>query len=261
MNQNCFELNPSYNPNYSGFDRPPQYPIDQSPPHETSIQDLEIKDYRNERIDIRYRRECEIKIDELKSNFNKMSIEIIKIEKELPEQAANVSTHTPEPSRCFNFIYDNNDDDEESAFPLNEIISQLPPSIAITSVLPIMEPEDSFIMENEDLSTIPEKESDEFIKSSVEDFVPIPSESEDTFGSDIDLPSCDDFSPINVYEEKSVTFSNLLFDSNDNFTSSDDESLSDEDVPEDNFKIYSNPLFEFDDEYISSAINPLFMRC
>ncbi|GJS70373.1 hypothetical protein Tco_0703214 [Tanacetum coccineum] len=38
----------------------------------------------------------------------------------------------------------------------------------------------------------------------------------------------------------------------------DDESLSDEDVPEDNVKIYSNPLFEFDDEYISSDVNPLF---
>ncbi|GJR63826.1 ribonuclease H-like domain-containing protein [Tanacetum coccineum] len=46
--------------------------------------------------------------------------------------------------------------------------------------------------------------------------------------SDCDLPSCDDFSPINIYEEKSVTFSNPLFDSNDDFTSSDDESLSDE---------------------------------
>ncbi|GJT18532.1 hypothetical protein Tco_0877238 [Tanacetum coccineum] len=39
---------------------------------------------------------------------------------------------------------------------------------------------------------------------------------------------------------------------------SDDESLSDEDVPEDNVKIYSNPLLEFDDEYISSDVNPLF---
>nr|GFC61629.1 hypothetical protein [Tanacetum cinerariifolium] len=40
--------------------------------------------------------------------------------------------------------------------------------------------------------------------------------------------------------------------------SSDDESLSDEDVPKDNFKIYSNPFFEFNDEYISSDVNPLF---
>ncbi|GKA69769.1 reverse transcriptase domain-containing protein [Tanacetum coccineum] len=111
-------------------------------------------------------------------------------------------------------------------------------------------------MGDEDLSTIPEKESDEFIKSSVEDLVPIPSESEDTSESDSDcnLLSCDDFSPINVYEEKSATFSNPLFDSNDDFTSSDDESLSDEDIPKDNVKIYSNPLFEFDDEYISSDI-------
>ncbi|GJR14965.1 hypothetical protein Tco_0797617 [Tanacetum coccineum] len=36
------------------------------------------------------------------------------------------------------------------------------------------------------------------------------------------------------------------------------KSLSDEDVPEDNVKIYSNPLFEYDDEYISSDVNPLF---
>ncbi|GJW73514.1 hypothetical protein Tco_0132884 [Tanacetum coccineum] len=115
-------------------------------------------------------------------------------------------------------------------------------------------------MGEEDLSTIPEKESDEVIKSSVKDLVLIPSESEDTSGSDseCDLPSCNDFSPINVSKEKSMTFSNPLFDSNDDFTSSDDESLSDEDVPKDNVKIYSNPLFEFDDEYISSELNPLF---
>nr|GEY80426.1 hypothetical protein [Tanacetum cinerariifolium] len=115
-------------------------------------------------------------------------------------------------------------------------------------------------MENKELNTIPEKESNDFIKSSVEDLVPILSESKDTSGSDSEyvLPSCDDFSPINVFEEKSMTFSNPLFDSNDDFTSRDDESLSDEDVPEDNVKIYSNLLFEFDDEYISSDVNPLF---
>ncbi|GJR75678.1 retrotransposon protein, putative, ty1-copia subclass [Tanacetum coccineum] len=112
-----------------------------------------------------------------------------------------------------------------------------------------------FYMENSKRRTI----LDEVIKSSVEDFVPISSESEDTSGSnnDCDLPLSDDFSPISIFEEKSVTFSNPLFDLND-FTSSDNESLSDEDVSEDNVKIYSNPLFEFDDEYISSDVNPLF---
>ncbi|GJX61523.1 hypothetical protein Tco_0294423 [Tanacetum coccineum] len=256
--------------------------IDQSPPQEISIQEMEdlkqhyldemksisnqiqIKDYRNKKIDIRYRRKCEIMIDELKGKFNGMSFEINKKKKLLQrELAANVSTHTPEPSQRFNIIYDYDDDDdgyEVSIIPLNDITSQIPPSIAITPVLSTLEPEDSLIMGDEHLSTIPEKESDEVIKSSVEDLVPILSEFEDTSesDSDCDLLSCDDFSPINVSEEKSVTFSNPLFDSNDDFTSSDDESLFDEDVSEDNVKIYSNPLFEFDDEYIFSDINPLF---
>nr|GFD57340.1 hypothetical protein [Tanacetum cinerariifolium] len=84
-------------------------------------------------------------------------------------------------------------------------------------------------MGNEELITILEKESDEFIKSSVKDLVSISRESKDTSRSDSEciLPLCDDFSPINIFEEKFVTFSNSL--SYDNFTSSDDESLSDED--------------------------------
>ncbi|GJS57287.1 hypothetical protein Tco_0652071 [Tanacetum coccineum] len=177
--------------------------IDQSPLQEMSIQDMEdlkqryldeilslsndlqIKDYRNEKIDIRFRRECESMIDELKGKFNGMSIEINK-KKELQhlEQVANLSTY---PSQRFkSFCYDDDDDYdyEESTIPLNEIISQLPQSISITPVLLTMEPEDSLIMGNKELSTIPEKESDEFIKSSVEDLVPIPSESEDTSESD-----------------------------------------------------------------------------
>nr|GEX47208.1 hypothetical protein [Tanacetum cinerariifolium] len=180
-------------------------------------------------------------------------------------QAANLSTHTLVPLRRFNSICydDDDDDDEERTIPLRDIISQLPLSIVITTsppVLPIEDPEDSLIMKNKELSTIPEKESDEFIKSSVEDLVPILSESDDTpeSNSGCVLPLCDDFSPINVFEEKAMTFSNPLFNSNDDFTSSDDESLSDEDVLEDNVKIYSNPLFEFDDEYISNDVNPFF---
>ncbi|GKD61936.1 hypothetical protein Tco_1299445, partial [Tanacetum coccineum] len=53
-------------------------------------------------------------------------------------------------------------------------------------------------MGDKDLSTILEKESDEFIKSSVEDHVPIPCESEDTSESDseCDLPLCDDSLPL-----------------------------------------------------------------
>ncbi|GKA33910.1 hypothetical protein Tco_0720339 [Tanacetum coccineum] len=200
-------------------------------------------------------------MEDLKQHYLDEIIEINK-KKELQhlEQVANLSTY---PSQRFkSFFYDNNDDYdyEGSSIPLRDIIFELPLSVAITLDLPTLEPEDSLSIRDEHLSTIPEKESNEFIKYSVEDLVPIPSESEDTSenDSDSDLPSCDDFFPINVYEEKSVTFSNSLFNSNDDFTSSDDESLYDEDVPEDNVKIYSNPLFEFDDEYISSDVNPLF---
>ncbi|GJZ89018.1 hypothetical protein Tco_0660800 [Tanacetum coccineum] len=117
------------------------------------------------------------------------------------------------------------------------------------------QPEDSLIMGDEHLDTIPEKESDELIKSSVENLVPIPSESEDFSDneSECDVPECDETSPT------FTTFSNPLFDSNDDFTSSDDESLSDEDVPMENFKIYSNPLFD-DEEIISPKIDPHYFN-
>nr|GEW28694.1 hypothetical protein [Tanacetum cinerariifolium] len=287
MNQNDFEPNP----NYSGFDQPPQYSIDhqedlnqqrisdvhnrwnaieesqkeilnmvqsfcemviqqkqatnidQSPPQEMCIQDMEdLKHYYlNEMLSL--------------SKFNGMSIEINK-KKELQhlEQVANLSTY---PSQCFkSFCYDDDDyyDYEESNIPLNKIISQEPPFNAITPVLPTTEDlEDSIIMRNEELSNIPKKESDEFIKSSVENLVPIPSKSEDTSESDSEcnLLSYEDFSLINVSEEKSMTFSNHLFDSNDDFTFSDDKSLSDEDVPKDNVKftrtLFSNSMMKNDD--------------
>ncbi|GJY28795.1 hypothetical protein Tco_0404562 [Tanacetum coccineum] len=57
--------------------------------------DLGIKYYHNDKIDIRFRKECENMIDELKGKFNGMSIEINK-KKELQqlEQAAKLSTNT-----------------------------------------------------------------------------------------------------------------------------------------------------------------------
>ncbi|GJS44667.1 hypothetical protein Tco_0594788 [Tanacetum coccineum] len=65
---------------------------------------------------------------------------------------------------------------------------------------------------------------------SVEEIVPIPRESEDTSGSDSKniLPSYDDFSSINVPRDDSVTFSNPLFEFDVNFNSSDINPLFDE---------------------------------
>nr|GEU74879.1 hypothetical protein [Tanacetum cinerariifolium] len=89
------------------------------------------------------------------------------------------------------------------------------------------EPVDSLSMGDEHLNTILAMESDEFIKSSIENLVPNQSESEGESGCDV--PAC------------FTTFSNVLFDVDYEFDSSDDQSCSDEDVPE---KIFSNPLFE-----------------
>nr|GFA81418.1 hypothetical protein [Tanacetum cinerariifolium] len=103
-------------------------------------------------------------LEDRRENFNEMSIEINKKKKlQQLEQAANLSAYSPEPSRHFNsFCYDD-DYYEESAIPLNEIVSLVASSIAITPVLPTEEPEDSRIMRDEDLNTNPEKESDEVI--------------------------------------------------------------------------------------------------
>ncbi|GJZ25875.1 hypothetical protein Tco_0570128, partial [Tanacetum coccineum] len=158
--------------------------------------------------------------------------------------AAKVSSQYWKPP----IFYDGDDDDDaESSIPLRDIISKLPLSVAIAPDLPIM---DSLIMEDEQLNTISETESNEENESSVKDLNLTLSESKDLSEdlsdneSECDVPVCDNF----------TTFSNPLFDSNDDFTSSDDESFSEEDVPKENFKIYSNPLF--DEEIISTKIDP-----
>ncbi|GKE16859.1 hypothetical protein Tco_1424436, partial [Tanacetum coccineum] len=145
--------------------------------------------------------------------------------------------------------YSNNDDDL-----YRESIDKTPPSDSITPDLPIM---DSLVMEDEHLDTIPEMDSDEEIESSVENLNLTSSESEDLsdYVSKYDFPFCDNSPDSN---NDSEILSNPLFDFIADYTSSDDESSSEEDVLVENFKIYSNPLLEFDEEIFSSEINPLY---
>nr|GFA66316.1 hypothetical protein [Tanacetum cinerariifolium] len=104
-------------------------------------------------------------------------------------------------------------------------------------------------MRDEHLSTIPETESDVVIKSSVKNLVSIPSVYEVTSNneSECDVPVKDESSLI------FTTFSNPIFDYNDDLTSSDDELLSKEDMED--FKVYSNPLFD-NEEINSDKIDP-----
>ncbi|GJS07436.1 hypothetical protein Tco_0364232 [Tanacetum coccineum] len=142
------------------------------------------------------------------------------------------------------------DNDEESSIPLKDIIILgLPPCVAITPVLFTEEPVDSLIIEDEHLDTIPEAESDEFIKSSVENLVPTPIEFEDFSDDECDLPPYDDSS-----KNHDFTFSNPLFDIDEDFTLSD-ESFSEEDIPKENFIIFSNPLFDLDEEIASTKVD------
>nr|GEU93552.1 hypothetical protein [Tanacetum cinerariifolium] len=89
------------------------------------------------------------------------------------------------------------------------------------------EPVDSLSMGDEHLNTIPATESNELIKSCVENLVPNPSEFEGENG-------CDVFACF-------TTFSNILFDAEYESDSSDYQSCSDEDFSE---EIFSNPLFK-----------------
>ncbi|GJX84212.1 hypothetical protein Tco_0334986 [Tanacetum coccineum] len=93
-------------------------------------------------------------------------------------------------------------------------------TIAITPVLPIEEPDNSLSMGDEHLDTIPETESDEVIKSSVENLIPIPSESEGIPDSVCDVPLCNNPTSLEAFKEHSET----IIDYNDDSSSSDDDS-------------------------------------
>ncbi|GJX49988.1 hypothetical protein Tco_0276833, partial [Tanacetum coccineum] len=102
------------------------------------------------------------------------------------------------------------DDDDEYSFATQQSCS--------TIITPDSPKTDSLIMVDKHLDTIPETESDEFIKSSVENLVQNPSESEDE--CECDVPDCDDSQTTNF-----SMFSNPLFDDS---TSSDDKSSHEE---------------------------------
>ncbi|GJR87688.1 hypothetical protein Tco_0211699 [Tanacetum coccineum] len=95
----------------------------------------------------------------------------------------------------------------------------------LTTEDPLKEPVNSLIMEDEHLDTIPATESDEFIKSSVEILVPIPSESKGV-PKVCDVPFHDNSPPLDISKDQSEDFS----DSNVDSTSTDEDSFSSNDV-------------------------------
>ncbi|GKA10739.1 hypothetical protein Tco_0690172 [Tanacetum coccineum] len=111
-------------------------------------------------------------------------------------------------------------DDRGKFYSLKDIIiSGLPLCVAITLVLLTKEPVDSLIMEDEHLDTIPAMESDEVIKSSVENLVQIPRKSEGIPDKMYDVPFHDNSPPLDISKDQFEGFS----DSNNDSTSIDDD--------------------------------------
>nr|GEZ84143.1 hypothetical protein [Tanacetum cinerariifolium] len=163
--------------------------------------------------------------------------------KNIVEQPTKLGTRIAESLHNFRVIH-------KKSYTSLKNTSQISMVHAITPVLPTEEPEYSLSMGYEHLSTTSETESDEVIESGAKNVLLIPSEYEVTSDdeSKYDVPVKDESSLV------FTTFSNILFDDNDDFTFSDDESLSDEDVLIEDFKVYSNPLFD-DEEINSDEIN------
>nr|GEX47255.1 hypothetical protein [Tanacetum cinerariifolium] len=87
------------------------------------------------------------------------------------------------------------------------------------------EPVDSLSMGDEHLDTIPETESDKVIKSSVENLVPIPSESEGIPDTMCDVHFVNNPTPLEAKEHFEI-----VINSNDDISSSDDDSLYKENI-------------------------------
>nr|GEY91148.1 hypothetical protein [Tanacetum cinerariifolium] len=153
-------------------------------------------------------------------------------------QWAYLSTHPSK--RLTSFCYDDDDDDYNSA---------------ITPVLSIEEIDNSLSMGDEHLDTISTTESEDVIKSSVENLVPIPSESKGIPDTMCDVHLVNKPTPLEAKDHFEI-----VINSNDDISSSDEDSLYKENIEsfleETNTFHNSFPEFEnfyFDLEEISSG--------
>ncbi|GJT75490.1 hypothetical protein Tco_1042215 [Tanacetum coccineum] len=144
------------------------------------INNLGYKRFRGEEIDEEYEKDCEIRIRKLKQDFNEWGSKVQKKEKAYEDEKYAAACRYMLSVTC---------DDEDDYIPL-----------AITTDLPIEEPDNSLKMGDEHLDTIPATESDEVIKSSVENLIPIPREFEGISDDTCDVPNCDD-NRVNVESE------------------------------------------------------------
>nr|GEX71479.1 hypothetical protein [Tanacetum cinerariifolium] len=227
MNQNF------YNSNSFGFDQSqtPQFLVIHPPPQETSIEILHDQENVINSVQtflrkfnrysffempkvllLAWDRVFEIKDalgtkqykpEDIQELFRQLLNDVQNIHEELAEYI-NTPGWNP------HAFYDDDDDDDVDY------------TIAIAPVLSTEEPVDFLSMGDEHLDTIPATESDEVIKSSVEDLIPIPSKSEGIPEHKCDVPFHDNSPPLDVSKDQIEDLS----DSNKDFSSIDDDSFS-----------------------------------
>ncbi|GJW05337.1 hypothetical protein Tco_1564193 [Tanacetum coccineum] len=256
MNEDYCEQNSCYYPNSSGFDhqnfynssgfdqfQPSQYSVIHHPPQETSKEILQARENLMKSIQtflkkfnrISFRETPKVlslaweKFFEIQHAFREKQHQpediqelLHKLLKDLQIISEELAEYINSPSwNCPSFY-----DDDEYTIQYREYLENS--SNAITPDLPTEEPDNSLSMGDEHLSTIPETKSNEVIKSSVEDLVPIPSESEGISDDTCDVPFCDNSPPLDVLNDHFEIFS----DFNDDCTSSDDDSFENIDYVE-----------------------------
>nr|GEY05614.1 hypothetical protein [Tanacetum cinerariifolium] len=229
---NYYEPNPIYDSNYSDFDQfgdfyPQQHLCCDNceGPHETSQCQPMNQDFYNSNslgslivipFSKRQRFYCWLgdrvskikdafenkqnKPEDIQELFRKLLDDLQNIHEELAEFINSPSWNRPA-------VYDDNDDDVDY-------------TISITPVLSTKEPDNSLSMRDEHLDTIPTTESDEVIKSSVEDLVSIPSEFKG-----IPDTMCDVHLVNNPTLLEDKDHFEIVINSNDDYSSSDDDSL------------------------------------
>ncbi|GKB89979.1 hypothetical protein Tco_0962251 [Tanacetum coccineum] len=197
MNEDYYhEQNSCYDPNSFGFDQfqPPQYTVN----HPISNVQNSLFNAQNELLN------SQNKLMEQMTSICDLAGQIIqkkeKEKKRIAEEQADKERYWKIPL-C-------HDDDEDY-------------TITITPDLATEEPVNSLSMGDEHLDTILATESDEVIKSSVENLVPIPSESEGIPSNVCDMPLCNNPTPLEAFKEHSET----IIDSNNDYSSSDDDSF------------------------------------
>nr|GEY98575.1 hypothetical protein [Tanacetum cinerariifolium] len=144
--------------------------------------------------------------EDIKELFCKLLDDLQNIHEELAEYINTLGWNRPA-------FYDDDDDDDVDY------------TIAITPVLSTEEPDNSLNMGDKHFDTISATESDEVIKSSVKDLVPIPSESEGILDTMCDVHLINNPTPLEAKDHFEI-----VINSNDDYSSSDDDSLDNENI-------------------------------